>query len=119
MTKSDLINAVHEAATGKNIEITKKATGELIDLLFEQVGGAIEKTERFSYPDFGTFTVKHRKARTGRNPRTNESIEVPASKSVGFKPAPSLKDKLNPKPVAAPAAPAAPAKAPKKEKAKK
>ena len=121
MTKSDLINAVHDAAAAKNIEITKKATGELIDLVFEEVSKAIQDKDkqRFAYPSFGTFSVKTRKEREGRNPRTKEAITIPASNTISFKPAPSLKDSLNPKPVAAPAAPAAPAKAPKKEKAKK
>lgn len=103
MTKSDLINAVHAAAAEKNIEVTKKATGELIDLLFDAVSKAVVADERFSYPDFGTFSVKHRKGRTGRNPRTGEPLEVPASNTVGFKPAPALKEKVNPKKAEKPA----------------
>ncbi len=92
-TKNDLINKVNEAAAEGGIELTKKATGELIDIVFEQVAEAV-KEGRFSYPNFGTFTVKQRKAREGRNPRTKEPIQIPASKTVNFKPAPSLKDKL-------------------------
>jgi DNA-binding protein HU-beta len=95
MTKSELINAVHAAATDKKLEITKKATGELIDLVFEQVAGAINGAERFSYPSFGTFSVKHRKEREGRNPRTKEKITIPASNTVSFKPAPDLRDQIN------------------------
>lgn len=94
MTKSELINAVNEAAAEQNIELTKKDTGELIDIVFETVGSAIQSSERFSYPNFGTFTVKTRKAREGRNPRTGDVIKIPASKTVGFKPAPSLKEQL-------------------------
>lgn len=92
-TKNDLINKVNEAAAKEGIELTKKSTGELIDIVFDQVAGAV-KEGRFSYPNFGTFTVKDRKAREGRNPRTKEPIQIPASKTVNFKPAPSLKDKL-------------------------
>ena len=68
--------------------------GELIDIVFEQVGSAVKEGGRFSYPNFGTFTVKERKAREGRNPRTKEPIQIPASKTVNFKPAPTLKDSL-------------------------
>ena len=95
MTKSELINAVNEAAADAEIELTKKATGELIDILFEKVSAAINEEQRFSYPNFGTFTVKHRKAREGRNPRTKEPITIPASNTVNFKPSPTLKDLIN------------------------
>lgn len=95
MTKSELINAVNAAAAENGIELTKKATGDLIDLLFDTVAGVIQEQERFSYPNFGTFSVKHRKAREGRNPRTGDPIEIPASKSISFKPAPTLKDRVN------------------------
>ncbi len=99
MTKSELINLVHTEATNDkySIDVTKKATGELIDIIFEQVGKAIEGEERFSYPGFGTFSVKHRKEREGRNPRTKEPITIPASNTVNFKPAPSLRDRVNKK----------------------
>ena len=95
MTKSDLIDAVNAAAADQDIELTKKDTRALIDILFETVSSAIKEDERFSYPNFGTFKVKHRKARTGRNPQTGEEIEIPASYSVGFKPSPHLKDLVN------------------------
>lgn len=97
MTKSELINAVHAEATSGDdgIEITKKDTGTIIDIVFGQVAAAIEDEKRFSYPSFGTFTVKHRKEREGRNPRTKEPITIPASNTVNFKPAPALKDRIN------------------------
>lgn len=95
MTKNDLINAVNEAATKAEVELTKKATGELIDIIFDEVSKAIDEDKRFSYPNFGTFTVKHRKKREGRNPRTKEPITIPASNTVNFKPSPTLKDRIN------------------------
>ena len=95
MTKFELINAVNSAAEEKGIDITKKDTGDLIDAIFEVVSQAVKDEGRFSYPNFGTFTVKERKARQGRNPRTGDVIEIPASKTVNFKPAPTLKDLLN------------------------
>lgn len=94
MTKNELITKVNDAAAEQGIELTKKSTGELIDIVFEQVGSAVKAEGRFSYPNFGTFTVKERKAREGRNPRTKEPIQIPASKTVNFKPAPTLKDSL-------------------------
>ena len=89
MTKAELIDAV-QSATGES----KKRTADIVDAVFGAVGSAVSNDGRFSYPGFGTFTVRERKARTGRNPRTGESIKIPASKTVAFKPAPSLKDSL-------------------------
>ena len=95
MTKSELIDALNAAAAEEDIDLTKKDTGTMIDLLFSIVADSIEDEQRFSYPNFGTFNVKHRKAREGRNPRTGEPIQIPASNTVGFKPAPKFKDKIN------------------------
>jgi DNA-binding protein HU-beta len=95
MTKSELINAVHGRAADNGVELTKKATGELLDIVFDVVADSINDEKRFSYPSFGTFSVKHRKAREGRNPRTGKPIKIPASHTVAFKPAPSLKEKVN------------------------
>jgi DNA-binding protein HU-beta len=89
MTKSELIEAVLK--TKGLPEMSKKATGEVIDAVFTQLSKAIKKEKRFSYPGFGTFTVKRRKARKGRNPRTGEEIKIAATKTVSFKPAPQLK----------------------------
>lgn len=95
MTKKELIDAVNATAADQDIDLTKKDTRALIDILFETVAGAIKEEERFSYPNFGTFKVKFRKARDGRNPRTGEKIRIPSSYSVGFKPSPHLKDLVN------------------------
>ena len=93
MTKSDLISEVwgHKSLTS---EVTKKAVTEVIDCCFDVMGKTIKKDKRFSYPGFGTWTVRKRKARTGRNPQTGESIKIAASKTVGYKPASLLKGKL-------------------------
>lgn len=95
MTKSELINNIHARAADEGIELTKKATGELLNITFDVISGSIKDEERFSYPQFGTFTVKHRKAREGRNPRTGEPIQIPSSYTVSFKPSPALKDLVN------------------------
>jgi len=91
MTKAELIEAVIKATKSEN---SKAATGDQIDATFAAISKAIKKDGRFSYPSFGTFTVKKRKARTGRNPKTGETIKIKASKTVGFKPTPKLKASL-------------------------
>lgn len=92
MTKAEFIDQVVDTDTGTNL--TKKAAGELIDEVFAIVGKAIKKDGRFTYPGFGTFTLKKRAPRKGRNPRTGAEIRIKASKTVGFKPAPGLKKAL-------------------------
>ena len=93
MKKAELISRVQEDVGG---ELTRKKVGEVVDSLFEEIANAIKKDTRYSHPGFGTFTVKNRAARTGRNPRTGEAIEIAASSTVAFKPAPELKRTLNP-----------------------
>ena len=92
MTKAELLDLVH----GKVEGLSKRQVTEIVDVVFESLVEAIRADERFSYPGFGTFTVKERAAREGRNPRTGESIKIKASKTVGFKPAPKFKDSLVP-----------------------
>ncbi|MBJ81137.1 MAG: integration host factor [Myxococcales bacterium] len=92
MTKAELIERIH--GNMKNADLTKKLTGELVDAVFTNLSWAIKKEKRFSYPGFGTFTVRNRKARKGRNPQTGELIKIKASKSVGFRAAKALKDVL-------------------------
>ena len=91
MTKAELIEKVAAAHKG---QVTKKLASELVDAVFTNVAGAIKKEKRFSFPGFGTFVVRQRKARKGRNPQTGEAIKIKASKSVGFKAARTLKDTL-------------------------
>ena len=93
MTKAELIDRVAQQIS-KSADVSKKATGEIIDLAVQEAVKAIKKEKRFSYPGFGTFNVKSRKARKGRNPQTGEVIDIKASKTVSFKPAPELKNKL-------------------------
>jgi len=92
MTKADLINEILK--NKKAAKLSKKATGELLDTVFDTLAKAIKKDRRFSYPGFGTFVLKNRKARVGRNPRTNEKIKIPPSKTVAFKPSPDFKKVL-------------------------
>jgi DNA-binding protein HU-beta len=91
MTKAELIDAV---AKGCKEDISKRALEAIIDCAFDTIGKAIKREKRFAFPGFGVFTVKSRKARTGVNPRTKEKIKIKASKTVGFKPAPTIKSGL-------------------------
>lgn len=90
MTKAELIDTVWNSKAVKT-DITKKACAEVIDATFDVMSRTIKKEKRFSYPGFGTWTVRRRKARTGRNPQTGAKIQIKASKTVGFKPAATLK----------------------------
>jgi len=92
VTKDDLINNVIKSC--KDTNLSKRLTGDVLDAVFENISKAIKKEKRFAYPSFGTFTVRNRKARKGRNPQTGEEIKIKASKTVGFKPAPTLKKSL-------------------------
>jgi len=86
LTKGDLVNAVAKAAG-----LNKTTAVDAVDAIFENLARAIRKDRRFQVPGFGTFTVRSRKARKGRNPQTGDEISIKASRTVGFKPAPDLK----------------------------
>ncbi|MGH7771652.1 MAG: HU family DNA-binding protein [Candidatus Binatia bacterium] len=89
MTKGELIIAVARAA-----KLSKRVAGDAVDATFDSLCRAIKKDKRFQVPAFGTFTVRSRKARKGRNPQTGAEITIRASRTVGFKPAPTLKKGL-------------------------
>jgi len=89
MTKGDLVNAVAKAAG-----LNKTTAVDAVNAIFENLARAIRKDRRFQVPGFGTFTVRSRKARKGRNPQTGDEISIKASRTVGFKPAPDLKKGL-------------------------
>jgi len=89
MTKGDLVEAV-----AKSANITKRAASEAVDATFEGISREIKKGKRFQVSGFGTFTVRSRKARKGRNPQTGAVISLKASRTVGFKLAPTLKKGL-------------------------
>lgn len=90
MTKAEFINAVHDATGGGS----KKDTASNVQAVFDALAGAIQSDNRFTYPGFGTFKVKERAARQGRNPKTGEAIKIAASKTVGFKPSANFKGAL-------------------------
>jgi DNA-binding protein HU-beta len=91
MTKADLVESITVKAEGN---LTRKAAEQLVDAVFEEIRRSVTTEGRFSYPPFGTWTIRERKARNGRNPRTKEAMIVPASRTVGFRPTPEVKEKL-------------------------
>ena len=84
MTKTDLINAV---ATTANM--SKRATEEVVNATFDSLATGLKKSRRVQVPGFGTFSVRARKSRNGRNPQTGAAIKIKASRTVAFKPAPA------------------------------
>ncbi len=87
MNKSDLIEAMAEAG-----DISRAAAGRALDALTDAIAVALKKGESVSLIGFGTFSVKERAARTGRNPQTGATIEIAASKTPSFKAGKALKD---------------------------
>ena len=87
MNKADIIAAVAESA-GLSKKDAEKAVTAFIDTISE----ALVKGDKVQLVGFGAFETKERAARTGRNPRTKETIEIPASRTPVFKPGKALKD---------------------------
>jgi DNA-binding protein HU-beta len=90
MNKTDLIDAIAESA-----DISKAAAGRALDGFVDAVTGALKKGDQVSLVGFGSFTVRERAARSGRNPQTGATIQIKASKSPAFKAGKALKDAVN------------------------
>lgn len=91
MTKHELLEAVH-AAAGEGL--TRQTVADVVNTIFDQIRNSITDDGKFYMPKFGTFSMRDRKARVGRNPQTGEPINIPASKTVGFKVSSDLKADL-------------------------
>ncbi len=87
MNKTELINAV-----ATQTELTKKDAAKAVDALFETISTTLAKEEKIQLIGFGTFEVRERAARTGRNPQTGEEMQIAASKVPAFKPGKELKE---------------------------
>lgn len=87
MTKVELIQAVSERT-----EITKKDTAAVVDAVFEEITKALSRGERVQIVGFGTFEVRERAARRGRNPQTGEELNIAARRTPAFKAGKLLKD---------------------------
>jgi len=88
MNKADLIEAV-----AKNTS-TKKEAQQAVETIFETIKNSLKKKEPVAISGFGTFKVKETKARQGRNPKTGETIQIPAKKKIAFRASKELKSIL-------------------------
>ncbi len=91
MTKADLVERV--TALG---DLTRRDGEVIVDTLFESVIGALKSGDKIEVRGFGSFRTRQRKARTGRNPKTGDKVEVPPKRISFFKPSKELRDAVNP-----------------------
>ena len=87
MNKAELINAAAEKA-----ELSKKDTETAVNAVFDVIAKALADGDKVQLVGFGSFEIRARAARIGRNPKTKEEIKIPASKVPAFKPGKALKD---------------------------
>mgnify|MGYP000927234518 FL=1 len=90
MNKTELVSSVAEKA-----EITKKEAEKVVGALFTSIEEALAKGDKVQLVGFGTFEVRERAARTGRNPKTGEEITIAATKVPAFKPGKALKEAVS------------------------
>ncbi|HBL35831.1 MAG TPA: DNA-binding protein [Firmicutes bacterium] len=90
MTKTELIDQVAEKSS-----LTKKDSGKAVDAIFSVMTEALSKGDKVQLVGFGSFEVKERSARTGRNPQTGATIEIKARKVPVFKPGKALKEAVD------------------------
>ena len=91
VNKTELIDAIATAA-----DLPKASAGRALDAVVESITDALTKGDQVALVGFGTFSVKHRSARSGRNPQTGATIEIKASNVPSFKAGKALKDSVNP-----------------------
>ena len=89
MNKTDLVNNI-----AKETGFTKKDTQQVVDLVFDNMKDSLSKGEKIQVIDFGTFEVRKRSARKGRNPQTGKEIDIPAHNTPAFKAGKGLKDAI-------------------------
>jgi len=90
MTKADLIDSVASKA-----DLPKQKAEEIVNGFFDDIVAALKNGDKVNISGFGTFSISQRKARTGRNPKTGETIQIASSRAAKFKAGKTLKDSLN------------------------
>jgi len=90
MNKTELVESVAETA-----DLSKAAAGKAVDAFIGAVSNALKNGDQVTIVGFGTFLVRERAARTGRNPQTGAEIQIKAAKVPAFKPGKALKDAVN------------------------
>jgi integration host factor subunit alpha len=91
MTKADIIGAIHDKVGG----LSKKEAAEIVEVVFDAIKETLERGEKVKISGFGSFLVREKKARIGRNPQTGEAIEISSRRVLTFKQSQVLKDALN------------------------
>ena len=90
MNKNELIDAIADEA-----DLSKASAGRALDAAINAITAALKNQDTVSLVGFGTFSVKHRAAREGRNPRSGDTIQIAASNAPAFKAGKALKDAVN------------------------
>jgi len=90
VNKTELIDRIAESA-----DISKASAGRALDAALDAITDSLKQADPVALVGFGTFTVRERAARTGRNPQTGAAIQIAAAKVPAFKPGKALKDALN------------------------
>ncbi|GBR07804.1 HU family DNA-binding protein [Acetobacter oeni] len=90
LNKQELVTIIAD-----EVDLPKAKAGEVVDAVFAAIEKALKQKQEVRLVGFGSFVTAHRKATKGRNPRTGEEIDIPASTSVRFKPGKTLKDAVN------------------------
>ncbi len=90
MTKAELVDEIAQKA-----DLTRKHSEVIVDAVFSSIIGALQGGDKIELRGFGSFRVRHRASRTGRNPKTGEGVLVPAKKVPYFKPGKELRELIN------------------------
>ncbi len=90
MTKAELVDEVARA-----VQLTKKQAESIVNIVFDSIVDSLRSGEKIELRGFGSFRLRSRKSRTGRNPKTGEKVEVPSKKIPYFKPGKELKELIN------------------------
>src|SRR5438046_9073932 len=90
LTKADLIEEVLRVT-----ELPRKESESIVETIFDSIIESLQKGDKIEIRGFGSFRTRQRRGRTGRNPKTGEKVDVPATKIPFFKPSKDLKDLVN------------------------
>ena len=90
MTKAELVDEV-----ARVVQLTKKQAEMIVNIVFDSIVDSLRSGQKIELRGFGSFRLRNRKSRTGRNPKTGEKVEVPSKKIPYFKPGKELKELIN------------------------
>jgi integration host factor subunit beta len=90
MTKAELVDEV-----ARVVQLTKKQAETIVNIVFDSIVDSLRSGQKIELRGFGSFRLRNRKSRTGRNPKTGEKVEVPSKKIPYFKPGKELKELIN------------------------